>query len=153
MPSTRRVGTAVDEANAFSITAAALPAAITSTAAARWSGATMSASSSARRTSRPASTPSMAARMIVGEVLAEPGVSCVSCVVLIDVAGSVQAGRHDDVELPEELAGDLVGVFSGAEAIELGDDFHQRLLDIMDRTFRMNSRCASSRWRFTNSSQ
>ena len=28
MPSTRRVGTAVDEANAFSITAAALPAAI-----------------------------------------------------------------------------------------------------------------------------
>ena len=57
---------------------------------------------------------------------------------LIDVAGIGPGGKPgDDVELPEELANDLVGVFHGAEAIELSDDFHQRLLDIMNRTFRI----------------
>ncbi len=59
----------------------------------------------------------------------------VSCVVSVDLAGIGPGGKPgDDVELPEEIADYLVGVFLGAESIELREDFDQRLLDVADRT-------------------
>jgi hypothetical protein len=40
-----------------------------------------------------------------------------------------------NVELPEEFANDLVGIAVTTQTVELTDDLHQRLLDVMNRAF------------------
>jgi hypothetical protein len=43
----------------------------------------------------------------------------------------------DNVELPEEPADDLVGIGLGTEAVELTNDFHEGLLDVVNRALRI----------------
>ena len=55
----------------------------------------------------------------------------------VDVSGIGPGGKPgDDVELSEEFADHFVSVVFGAESVELANDFHERLLDIVNRPLR-----------------
>ena len=56
----------------------------------------------------------------------------------VDLVGIGPGGQPgDDIELPEELTDDLVGIGLGAEAVELANDFQERLLDVVNGALRI----------------